>query len=143
LGEQEINELTAFAPALYARQEWIRGRSPVRWSRKSGRLVISEAARLGQYDCGNSMSPNADGGTPMSRRSNLLAERLEQGARALEALANELTDAEWQTPLPKDGRKIGVVIHHVASMYPLEMTLAQNLAEGKPIAGVTWDAVHE
>ncbi len=79
----------------------------------------------------------------MSRRSNLLAERLEQGARALEALANELTDAEWQTPLPKDGRKIGVVIHHVASMYPLEMTLAQSLAEGKPIAGVTWDAVHE
>src|SRR6476661_6795826 len=88
------------------------------------------------------MSPITDGGTPMSRRSNLLAERLEQGARALEALANELTDAEWQTPLPKDGRKIGVVIHHVASMYPLEMTLAQNLAEGKPIAGVTWDAEH-
>jgi hypothetical protein len=88
-------------------------------------------------------TPSPNGGTPMSRRSNLLAQRLEQGARALEALANELTDAEWQTPLPKDGRKVGVVIHHVASMYPLEMTLAQTLAQGQPIAGVTWDAVHE
>jgi hypothetical protein len=79
----------------------------------------------------------------MSRRSNLLAQRLEQGARALEALANELTDAEWQTPLPKDGRKIGVVIHHVASMYPLEMQLALALAAGKPIEGVTWDVIND
>jgi hypothetical protein len=28
-------------------------------------------------------------------------------------------------------------------MYPLEIQLAQTLAEGKPIAGVTWDMVHE
>ena len=48
-----------------------------------------------------------------------------------------LTDAEWQTRLPKDGRKIGVVVHHVATMYPLEIQLAQTLAEGKPIDGVT------
>ena len=42
-----------------------------------------------------------------------------------------------------DGRAIGVVVHHVASMYPLEIELAQALAAGKPISGVTWDAVHE
>src|SRR6187200_3041325 len=46
-------------------------KSPVRRSRKSGRLVISEAARLGQYDRGIPCHPT-DGGTPMSRRSNLL-----------------------------------------------------------------------
>jgi hypothetical protein len=28
-------------------------------------------------------------------------------------------------------------------MYPLEIQLAQTLAAGKPIVGVTWDAVHE
>jgi hypothetical protein len=28
-------------------------------------------------------------------------------------------------------------------MYPLEIELASALAAGKPIAGVTWDAVHE
>ena len=57
--------------------------------------------------------------------------------------ASALTDAEWQTRIPKDGRKIGVVVHHVASMYPLEIQLAQTLAGGKPVTGVTWDDVHE
>ena len=73
----------------------------------------------------------------MSQRSNALAERLEQGARALASLASGLTEAEWQTPLPRDGRKIGVVIHHVATVYPIEIQLAQTLAGGKSIAGVT------
>ena len=79
----------------------------------------------------------------VSRRANALAERLEQGARALESLARDLTDAQWQTRIPKDGRTVGVVVHHVASIYPLEIQLAQALAAGKPIAGVTWDAVNE
>jgi len=76
-------------------------------------------------------------------RAEALAERLEQGARSLAALASGLSDAEWQTQLPKDGRKIGVVVHHVASMYPLEIHLAQVLASGKPIEGVTGEAVNE
>ena len=81
--------------------------------------------------------------TSTSRRANALAERLEQGARALEGAASLLTDTMWQTRIPGDGRKIGVVVHHVATMYPLEIQLAQLLAAGKPIADVTWDAVHE
>ena len=79
----------------------------------------------------------------MSQRSNALADRLEQGARALATFASALTDAEWHTRLPKDGRKVGVVVHHVATMYPLEIQLAQTLAGGQPVAGVTWDIVHE
>ena len=76
-------------------------------------------------------------------RANALAERLEHGALALGATARTLTQAEWTTRIPGDGRTIGVVVHHVATMYPLEIQLAQTLAAGKPIAGVTWDAVHE
>ena len=75
-------------------------------------------------------------------RSAALADRLEQGARALIALAEQVTDAEWQTRSPGDGRKVGVLVHHVASMYPLEIQLAQALAAGNPIAGVTWADVH-
>jgi hypothetical protein len=78
----------------------------------------------------------------MSHRTNALAERLEQGARALASFASALTDAEWQVRLPKDGRKVGVIVHHVATMYPLEIQLAQVLAGGKPVTGVTWDDVH-
>jgi hypothetical protein len=44
--------------------------------------------------------------------------------------------------VPKDGRKVGVVVHHVATMYPLEIQLAQLLGAGKPVEGVTWDVVH-
>ncbi len=78
----------------------------------------------------------------VSQRANALAERLEQGARSLAAFASGLTEAEWQTRLPRDGRKIGVVVHHVGNMYPLEVQLTQTLAAGDPITGVTWDAVH-
>jgi len=76
-------------------------------------------------------------------RSDALATRLEDGARALASFASALTTAEWQARLPKDGRKVGVVVHHVANMYPLEIQLAQTLAAGQPVAGVTWAAVNE
>ncbi|TAK15443.1 MAG: DinB family protein [Acidobacteria bacterium] len=79
----------------------------------------------------------------LSQRSNVLAERLEQGARDLAAFASNLTAAQWNTVVPKDGRTVGVIVHHVANMYPIEIQLAQSLANGQPIAGVTWDAVHE
>jgi len=79
----------------------------------------------------------------MNKRSQALANRLEQGAKALAAFAGTLTEAEWQTRIPQDGRKAGVIVHHVASVYPLEIQLAQTLAAGKAIEGVTWNAVHE
>ena len=79
----------------------------------------------------------------MSRRSDILADRLEQGAGALAAFASTLTDEQWQTRVPRDGRKICVIVHHVASVYPLEIQLAQTVASGKPITGVTAEAVNE
>jgi len=77
----------------------------------------------------------------MSHRSEALAARLEAGATALAAFAATLSEAEWQTRLPKDGRKVGVIVLHVASMYPVEIKLASLLAAGQPITGVTWDTV--
>ena len=77
----------------------------------------------------------------VSQRARDLADRLEQGARELAAFASALTDTEWQTRIPKDGRTVGVVVHHVASVYPLEIQLAQTLAGGKPVHGVTWGVV--
>ena len=79
----------------------------------------------------------------VGRRAHALAERLEQGASALETLAAGLSASEWQTRIPGDGRTVGVVVHHVATMYPLEIELALSLAAGKPITGVTWNVVHE
>lgn len=78
----------------------------------------------------------------MKNRSEALASRLEAGANALAAFAATMSEAEWQKRVPKDGRKIGVVVHHVASVYPIEIELAGLLAKGQPISGVTWDAIH-
>jgi len=84
------------------------------------------------------------GGTQVaaSARAEALAYRLEQGIDALIAFATTLTEKQWQTAIPKDGRKVGVVVHHVASVFPIEIQLAQALAKGQAIAGVTWDDVH-
>jgi len=79
---------------------------------------------------------------PMNVRAHALARRLEAGARAMARFADALTPAEWATPVPGDGRSIGVIVHHVANMYPLEIQLAQQLAKGEPIAGVSWADVH-
>jgi hypothetical protein len=77
-----------------------------------------------------------------SERAEALAQRLEEGARRLAAFASTLTAAEWRTPFgTTDKRTIGVIVHHVGSIYPLEIQLAQVLATGKPVEGVTWDAV--
>lgn len=85
---------------------------------------------------------SSDEGSPINGRSQALAARLEAGARALARFADTLTPAEWATPVPGDGRAIGVIVHHVATMYPLEIQLAQRLAAGEPIAGVSWSDVH-
>lgn len=75
----------------------------------------------------------------MTLRTDQLASRLEQGANALAEFAERLTDAQWRTKLPHDGRPVGVVVHHVASVYPIEVGLAQTVASGKPILDVTYE----
>jgi len=77
-----------------------------------------------------------------SQRANALADRLEQGARALIAFATGLTDDEWRTRTPRDGRTVGVIVHHVASVYPIEIQLAQTVAGGKAVTGVTMDDIN-
>jgi DinB family protein len=76
-------------------------------------------------------------------RSSRLAERLARGARDLADFARSLSEAEWHLTTPGDGRGVGVIVHHVATVYPLEVGLAQLIAAGTPIVNVTWSTVHE
>jgi len=79
----------------------------------------------------------------MKSRAEVLATTLETGADALATLASSLSPVEWETRLPHDGRKVGVVVHHVADLYPLEIELARKLAAGGALTDVTWEAIHE
>jgi hypothetical protein len=85
-------------------------------------------------------------GGPVGRRAELLADRIEEGAACLAAFAEGLSEAEWRAPVSesgKDGRSVGVIVHHVASVYPIEIDLARTVASGKAVADVTWDVVAE
>jgi citrate lyase gamma subunit len=64
----------------------------------------------------------------------------------LAAFAEGLSEAEWRTPMTeggKTGRSVGVIVHHVASMYPIEIDVARAVAGGKAITDVTWEVVAE
>jgi DinB family protein len=80
---------------------------------------------------------------PSRRRAHELADRLEQGAHALAQLVTALTDAQWHIRVLRDGRTIGVLVHHVASVYPLEIQFAQAVAAGLPVTGVTLHDIDE
>ncbi|MFY9610570.1 MAG: methyltransferase domain-containing protein [Blastocatellia bacterium] len=81
-------------------------------------------------------------GGSMNRRAESLADRIEQGAAGLAAFAEGLSEAEWGTPVSgTDSRSVGVVVHHVASVYPIEIDLARAIAGGKAVTDVTWEVV--
>jgi len=80
----------------------------------------------------------------MGRRAESLADRIEEGAAGLAAFAEGLSDAEWRTPISgTDRRSVGVIVHHVASVYPIEIDLARTIASGKAVTDVTWEVVAE
>ena len=64
------------------------------------------------------------------RRADALADRLEQGAKALTDFAASLTDAQWKTRCMPDGRTVGVIVHHVGFVYPIEIDISRPLAKG-------------
>jgi DinB family protein len=83
-----------------------------------------------------------EGGFFMSRRAEALAARIEQGAAELASFAESISDAEWLKPISsRDARPVGVVVHHVASVYPIEIDLANGIGSGKALTDVTWDVV--
>ena len=80
----------------------------------------------------------------MGRRAESLAARIEEGAAGLAAFAEGLSETEWRTPVPgsgRDGRSVGVIVHHVASLYSIEIDLARTIASGTAVTDVTWEAV--
>jgi len=81
-------------------------------------------------------------GAAASHRAESLAERIEEGAARLAAFAEGLSDEEWRTPVSSsDRRAVGVIVHHVASVYPVEIELARAIAGGKAVTDVTWEVV--
>jgi hypothetical protein len=77
----------------------------------------------------------------MPSRANQLADRIEEGAALLAAVAQQLTPEQWATPVLPDGRTVGVIVHHVANMYPIELDVVRSALAQDVISDVTWDIV--
>jgi hypothetical protein len=77
-------------------------------------------------------------------RAGFLADRIEEGAAGLAAFVEKLSDEEWKTPTSgSDRRPVGVIVHHVAAVYPIEVDLARAIAGGNAVTDVTWQVVAE
>lgn len=76
-----------------------------------------------------------------SRRAELLASRIEEGAAKLAAFVQRLSEAQWRQPVsPTDRRPVGVVVHHVAYVYPIEIEAARAIASGQAVE-TAWPAI--
>jgi ubiquinone/menaquinone biosynthesis C-methylase UbiE/uncharacterized damage-inducible protein DinB len=143
----------AFDSLSHDGQEELKKELTALWSshnRAEGRGTLVDSEYLEVVATRGGKTANIDGHgsmrdrKPLSRRAQLLADRIEEGAARLEAFANALSDSEWATPVTeggKAGRSVGVVVHHVASVYPIEVDLAKTIAGGSSITNVTWAVV--
>jgi len=89
-------------------------------------------------------SPSSTQERATSRRAELLASRVEEGAAGLVAFAEGLSDAEWGMAVSAtDRRTVGQIVNHVALVYPIEIDLARAIAGGNAVTDVTWEVVAE
>jgi hypothetical protein len=79
----------------------------------------------------------------MSERARTLAHQLEQANQSLIATIDGLTDAQWRTHTPGDGRTVGVVAHHVATSHKSVAGLVGAIAHGKTVPNITMEMIHE
>jgi SAM-dependent methyltransferase len=90
------------------------------------------------------MNAKPGGVASSNSRANSLADRIEQGAAALAGFVAGLSEDDWSKPVSAtDNRSVGTTVHHVATVYPIEIQLAQMISEGKAVTDVTWQAVAE
>lgn len=80
---------------------------------------------------------------PASRRAAALADRIEEGAAKLAAFVEGLSEAQWHQPVSAtDRRPVGVVVHHVAYIYPVEIEAARAIGAGRDVE-TAWPAIAE
>ena len=113
---------------------------PPRWTRnisRSSRLAARVSARP-------RTTVPASGGLRESSGKLAGATALRRAPRLWLRSSRRLSDADWQAPGSVGGtdkRSVGVVVHHVASMYPVEVDVAKAVAGGNAVTEVTWEAV--
>jgi len=79
----------------------------------------------------------------MGKRSESLVNRIREGTSEVIKFVQACSDKDWETRVENDDRTVGVLCHHVASAYLVELNVLNALKEGNGLAGVTWDMVNQ
>lgn len=69
----------------------------------------------------------------MSERAHDLADRFEQANEELIAFARGLSETQWRTLCPREGRTVGAVVYHIAEGHALTTEVARSIALGEPL----------
>jgi hypothetical protein len=77
----------------------------------------------------------------MSARAEVLARRFEHAHEELLALAKSLSDTQWRTHVPEEQCTVAALVRHVAVAYRFEIRAFTAIANGTPVAPLTWDAL--
>lgn len=66
----------------------------------------------------------------MAERSGVLADQFEQAVNEFAGTIEGLSEAQWRTNCPNDGRTVGVIAHHVAWAIPVLIHAFREIADG-------------
>ena len=79
----------------------------------------------------------------MGTRAEHLADRILQGAQELKAYVEGISNEQWKAMSEHEARSVGVLVHHVAAAYMVELDIINGMANGDGgLSGVTWDMVN-
>lgn len=95
----------------------------------STRIILSRPA--GPVGVGFCRRPGFQkGGAAVSERAHDLADRFEQANEELIAFARGLSETQWRTLCPREGRTVGAVVYHIAEGHALTTEVARSIALG-------------
>jgi DinB superfamily len=79
----------------------------------------------------------------MGARAEQLAGKFDQACKDFATVVEKLNDAEWKKQTADEKWPVGVVTHHVAGGCAAIAGIAQKVAKGEPLPGLTMDMIHE
>ena len=79
----------------------------------------------------------------MGARAEQLASKFDQSCREFTGVVEKLNDAEWKKKTAGEKWSVGVVAHHVAGGCAVIAGLAQKVAKGEALPGLTMDMIHD
>lgn len=72
-----------------------------------------------------------------------LLAQVEEATAATAAVIKQCSESDWKTALSdEDGRSVGVVCHHIASVYPLVVNGALQMTRGEGAPTFSYDDIH-